>query len=103
MLLHKIVKKVESLIDLYEEKYVGDTDLQLLKLQFYSVHLPNKLKIKHLISSIEYRKLSLKNKVLVFEINERSNEMKSAELIDASKAEDEYELFSTCATTQRGR
>ena len=52
MVVHKIVKKVESLLDLYEEKYIGDFELKLIKMQFYSVHLANKLKIKHIISGI---------------------------------------------------
>ena len=52
MVIHKIVKKVETLLDMYEEKNVGDVELKIMKMQFYSVHLANKLKIKHIISTI---------------------------------------------------
>ena len=75
MLLFKIIKKVEYLLDLYEEKYIGEVQIKLLKIQFYSIHLCNKIKIKHIISNIEYSKLSLINKFLVFDVNERANEM----------------------------
>ena len=66
MVIFKVIKKVESLIDLYEEKYLNSLELKLLKMQFYSVHLSNKLKIKHIISGIEYHKLSTKSKIVVF-------------------------------------
>lgn len=97
------MKKVEVLLDLYGEKNFGDVGLKVMKLQFYSVHLANKLKIKHIISTIEYRQLSLKDRLVVYEINERANSMTSAEFIDSSQAEDEYELFSTCPPTQKKR
>lgn len=51
MVIHKIVKKIESLLDIYEENNV-DLKIKIIKMQFYSVHLANKLKIKNILSTI---------------------------------------------------
>ena len=69
MVIHKIVKKIEWLLDMYEEKFTDNMELKLMKMQFYTVHLANKLKIKAIISEVDYRKLTLQHKLLVFDVN----------------------------------
>ena len=104
ILIHKIAKTIEFVFGLYEAKDLEADQLRglrLLKLQFYAVHLPNKLKMRHLIASIDYDRLALKDKLVVFEAKQRSEELQSSALFDSSKGEDEFDLFSNSSSTQK--
>ena len=53
ILLQKVIKKIETLFELYEERYSMDKGLKLIKMQFFTVHILNKIKIKHSIAIID--------------------------------------------------
>lgn len=100
ILKHKIVKKIESLFELYERTHNGKdhTQLKLHLVAFYLHHLPNKLKIAHLVSAIRTLELSWDERLVFFGLRRRIEEIEVVEeLMEASKGEDEFVEFSTDA------
>jgi hypothetical protein len=91
ILKHKIVKKMEHLFELYEQAHYDQPQLKMTLLAFYLHHLPNKLKIAHLLSAIHTLPLSWDQRLVLFGLERRVEEIEVAEeLTDISKSEDEY-------------
>ena len=69
--MYKVIKKVESLFELYEDKFINNYELKIYLLQFYVAHLPNKLKIKQIISVLEQASLSWSNRFLMYGLSQK--------------------------------
>lgn len=93
-MLQKVIKKIEALFELYEEQQSADLTLKMIKMQFVTVHILNKIKIKQSIAVIEPTELNIKDRLVIFYANERANELDSIEILEESNAEDEYDTFS---------
>lgn len=104
ILKHKIVKKLEYLFELYERTHSDHTHLKLHLIAFYIHHLPNKLKIAHLVSTIRTLPLNWHQRLVFFGLLRRVDQIEVVEeLMEASKSEDEFLEFSTAVVSKKNK
>jgi hypothetical protein len=71
ILKHKIIKKLEYLFEIYEQKHNDNIKLKLLLISFYLNHLPNKLKLSLLITSVKSMSLNWNERMVFFGLKEK--------------------------------
>jgi len=66
VILFKLVKKIENILEMYEKDNNNCIPLKLIMVKFYILHLPNNIKLSQLFSNLTLKKISWKQRVLLF-------------------------------------
>lgn len=101
ILKHKIVKKMESLFELYDRAHLDHPALKLHLLAFYAAHLPNKNKIALLQAALRALPLRWRHRLALYGLERRVEGVGvgvgagGGEEVGGPKGEEEFLEFST--------
>lgn len=87
ILKHKIIKKMESLFELYDRNHLDSPALKLHRLHFYVKHLPNKTKISLLTAALTSLALSWHQRLALFGLERRVEDVAEGEELGRAKGE----------------